>query len=233
MIFAGFQKLTLLDYPEKTACTAFTSGCNFRCPFCHNSELAFLRQDNLSSGYSEEEILQYLMTRKGKLDGICVTGGEPLLNRDLTGFIGRVRELGFLIKIDTNGSLYEPLENIVKNKLCDYVAMDIKNTPQKYALSAGCTVITENIKKSVELLKCGYVDYEFRTTVVRELNEKEDFKAIAGWLSGAKRYFLQKFRDSEQVPNHAFTAYSDEEMREIAETVKNNGIPNVGLRGIG
>lgn len=229
MKFAGFQKLTLLDYPEKTACTAFTAGCNFRCPFCHNAGIAFAQSD-LQYEFGADEILNYLAGRKGKLDGICITGGEPLLNSEVEEFAARAHELGFLVKIDTNGSIYDRLERIVKGGLCDYVAMDIKNIPEKYALSAGCLVDVDNVKKSVELLKQGYVDYEFRTTVVKELNAKEDFVKIGEWLKGAKKYFLQKFKDSDFVPNHDFSAYPDDEMREIASTV--NGVEYVGLRGV-
>lgn len=229
MKFAGFQKLTLLDYPEKTACTAFTAGCNFRCPFCHNAGIAFAGAD-LQYEFGADEILNYLAGRKGKLDGICITGGEPLLNSEVEEFAARAHELGFLVKIDTNGSIYDRLERIVKGGLCDYVAMDIKNIPEKYSLSAGCLVDVDNVRKSVELLKQGYVDYEFRTTVVKELNAKEDFVKIGEWLKGAKKYFLQKFKDSDFVPNHDFSAYSDEEMREIASTVK--GVEYVGLRGV-
>lgn len=228
MKFAGFQKLTLLDYPEKTACTAFTAGCNFRCPFCHNSEIAF-STSGIQNEFSAEEIIDYLVGRKGKIDGICITGGEPLLNGEIEEFADRVHKLGFSVKIDTNGSMYERLERMIKNGLCDYVAMDIKNIPEKYALSAGCMVDVENVKKSVEFLKQGLVDYEFRTTVVKELNAKEDFEKIGEWLKGGKKYFLQKFKDSDYVPVHDFSAYSDDEMREIASTVK--GVGYVGLRG--
>lgn len=229
MKFAGFQKLTLLDYPEKTACTVFTSGCNFRCPFCHNSGLAFTAQTPECT-FSDDEIIDYLAGRKGKIDGVCITGGEPLLNSGIDDFAARVHEAGFLVKLDTNGSIYDRLERFIKNGLCDYVAMDIKNTPEKYALSAGCFVDVENVKKSVKLLKRGFVDYEFRTTVVKELNAKEDFAAIGEWLCGAKKYYLQKFKDSENVPEHNFTAYSDDEMKAIAAELR--GIDVVGVRGV-
>ena len=232
MTFAGFQKLTLLDFPGKTACTVFTSGCNFRCPFCHNAEIAFSEPPDPAHDFSEDEIIEYLEGRKGKIDGVCITGGEPLLHGDIAKFCARVREKGFLVKIDTNGSVFGTLETLVENRLCDYVAMDIKNVPDKYALSAGCAIATENVKRSVELLKQGKVDYEFRTTVVRELNAKEDFKEIAKWLCGAKRYFLQKFKDSDCVPRHDFSAYSDAEMREIAEILRAEGLDCVGLRGV-
>lgn len=231
MEFAGFQKVTLLDYPERTACTAFTAGCNFRCPFCHNAEIAFSGKNAPEYCFSGEEILDYLMGRKGKLDGICITGGEPLLHKEVIDFAKQAHERGFLVKIDTNGSVYDRLEYIIGNGLCDYVAMDIKNTPEKYPLSAGCSIDIESVKKSVELLKQGKVEYEFRTTVVKELNKKEDFTEIAKWLQGARLYCLQKFKDSERVPEHGFTAYTDAEMREIKEILSANGLKNVILRG--
>lgn len=232
MKFAGFQKLTLLDFPGRTACTVFTSGCNFRCPFCHNAEIAFSVPPDPAHDFSDDEIIEYLEGRKGKIDGVCITGGEPLLHRGVADFCARVREKGFLVKIDTNGSVFGALQTLVENRLCDYVAMDIKNVPEKYELSAGCAVSVENVKRSVELLKQGKVDYEFRTTVVKELNAKEDFKEIAEWLYGAKRYFLQKFKDSDCVPRHDFSAYSDAEMHEIAEILRAGGLDNVGLRGV-
>lgn len=229
MNIAGIQKLTLLDYPEKTACTIFTVGCNFRCPFCHNAELAVGEEQ---ANVSEKEVLDYLISRRGKLDGLCITGGEPLLQTDILDFMAKVRSAGFLVKLDTNGSLYEKLKVIVDEKLCDYIAMDIKNVPEKYSVSAGCLVDNENVLKSIELLKNGGVDYEFRTTVVKELNDKSDFEEIAKLLSGAKRYYLQKFRDSERVMERGFSAYSDEEMHEIQNIVKANGLEVSALRGV-
>ncbi len=229
MNIAGIQKLTLLDYPEKTACTIFTVGCNFRCPFCHNAELAVGEEQ---ANVSEQEVLDYLISRRGKLDGLCITGGEPLLQTDILDFMAKVRSVGFLVKLDTNGSLYEKLKVIVDEKLCDYIAMDVKNVPEKYNVSAGCLTDNENVLKSIELLKNGGVDYEFRTTVVKELNDKSDFEKIAKLLSGAKRYFLQKFRDSERVMERGFSAYSDEEMHEIQNIVKANGLEVCTLRGV-
>ncbi len=230
MKFAGFQKLTLLDYPEKTACTVFTLGCNFRCPFCHNSGIAFSGESRAE--IDEQEILEYLFSRRGKIDGLCITGGEPLLHDGVLDFIAKVRAEGFLVKLDTNGSVYGKLKEIVDGKLCDYIAMDVKNLPEKYAPSAGVSVDKENIIKSIELLKSGAVEYEFRTTVVRELNARTDFKALAKLLIGAKRFFLQKYRYSEQVPNDGFSAYSDAEMHEIVEEMREAGLSCAMLRGV-
>lgn len=230
MKFAGFQKLTLLDYPEKTACTAFTAGCNFRCPFCHNFGIAF--SGNARAEIDEEEILEYLETRRGKIDGLCITGGEPLLHDGVLNFIERVRAEGFLVKLDTNGSFYDKLKTIVEGKLCDYIAMDVKNLPEKYALSSGVSVDGETVMKSIELLKHGAIEYEFRTTVVRELNMRADFKALAKLLIGAKRFYLQKYRYSDQVPNDVFSAYSDAEMHEIVEEMRAAGVSCATLRGV-
>ena len=227
MNIQGLNKVTLLDYPGRVACTVFTGGCDLRCPFCHNSQLVL---HPTFSPIDEEEVFALLRRRRGIIDGVAITGGEPLLNSGIDDFAARVHEAGFLVKLDTNGSIYDRLERFIKNGLCDYVAMDIKNTPEKYALSAGCFVDVENVKKSVELLKRGFVDYEFRTTVVKELNAKEDFAAIGEWLCGAKKYYLQKFKDSENVPEHNFTAYSDDEMKAIAAELR--GIDVVGVRGV-
>lgn len=230
MKFAGFQKLTLLDFPGKTACTAFTAGCNFRCPFCHNSGIAF--SDQAYAQIDEDEILEYLISRRGKIDGLCISGGEPLLHDGVLPFIARVKAEGFLVKLDTNGSFYDTLKKIVDGKLCDYIAMDVKNLPEKYAASVGVAANTENIVRSIELLKSGAVEYEFRTTSVKELNSREDFKALAKLLVGAKRFYLQKYRYSEQVPSDSFTAYSGAEMREIIEEMRSAGLTCASLRGV-
>ncbi len=228
MKIAGLQKLTLLDYPGYTACTVFTGGCNFKCPFCHNSQLIA----GGTAQYSAVDIIEFLKSRRGKLDGICITGGEPLLQNGLEDFLREIRKEGFLIKIDTNGSFFERLQKIIEQGLCDYVAMDIKNIPDKYQLSAGCAVDVENVKKSVQLLINSNIAYEFRTTVVKELNAKEDFKYIAEWIAGANQYFLQKYKYSANVPNANFTAYSDDEMREICELLHSYGLKAAKLRGI-
>lgn len=191
----GFQKMTLLDYPGKVACTVFCAGCNFRCPFCHNASLVTHIDNDVS--FSEQEILEYLEKRHGLLDGVCITGGEPLLNPDIVEFLGKIKKLGYSIKIDTNGSIPERLMEIVNAGLVDYVAMDIKNSKEKYALTAGVPNLQlENIEKSVDFLLKGKVDFEFRTTVVNEFHTVQDIEEIAKWIKGAKRYFLQNFVDS-------------------------------------
>ena len=230
MKIAGLQKLTLLDFPGHTACTVFTLGCNFRCPFCHNSDI--LRGSGAQL-VLESDFFDFLKTRVNKLEGVCITGGEPLLQPDIVEFMQKIREMGFLIKLDTNGSNYEKLQYILQNKLCDYVAMDVKNTPEKYDLSCGGMINLQNVLSSIELIKNQtLVDYEFRTTVVKQLNEKDDFKAVAHLLKGAKRYYLQQFKDCEKVLKGGFSAYNEQEMQEILEIVKANGVETCLLRGI-
>lgn len=230
MQFSGFQKLTLLDYPEKTACTLFTAGCNFRCPFCHNAALV-THIDN-SNFFTEEYVLDYLKKRKGVLDGVCITGGEPLLHKDLPEFIKKVKELGYLIKLDTNGSYPERLQSLIDDGLIDYVAMDIKNAHEKYLVTADCgDDELQNVIKSVEILKQNKIDYEFRTTVVKEYHDAEDIKKIAEWIRGADKYFLQNFIDSGDLIKNNLSAHPRETlefMRSLAQDI----IPKVEIRGI-
>lgn len=230
MKFYGLQKLTLLDYPQKTACTIFTGGCNFRCPFCHNA-LLVTDLDN-SDVYQEEEILDFLSKRKGLLDGACITGGEPLMHNDIIDFIKRVKELGYKVKVDTNGTFPERLGELIKAHLVDYVAMDIKNSKEKYAKTAGIDDISLfNIEKSIDLLKLSDIDYEFRTTVVREFHEKEDIERIARLIAGAKGYFLQNFVDSGRLIGenmHPVSRNMLEEMKDAAKAF----VKNTQIRGI-
>ena len=194
----GLQKMTLLDFPGKVACTVFTGGCNFRCPFCHNALLVTKLPEK--PDYSEDEILSFLEKRTGLLDGVAITGGEPLLNPDIADFIRKIRSMGYAVKLDTNGSFPERLKAIVGEGLVDYVAMDIKNRKEKYAETIGLKNLDlSKIEESVEFLKSGAVDYEFRTTVVEQFHTVEDIRAAAEWISGAKRYFLQNFVDSGEL----------------------------------
>ena len=194
MLIKGLQKLTLLDYPTKTACTIFTGGCNFRCPFCHNASLVL--DVNEGEKHETDEVLSFLKKRVGLLDGVCVTGGEPLLQKDIKEFLRAVKEMGYSVKLDTNGYSPEKLMEIVGEGLCDYVAMDIKNCKEKYSETAGIDIDIAKIEKSVEFLMTSGIDYEFRTTVVKEYHTLSDIEKIALWISGAKRYFLQSFVDS-------------------------------------
>lgn len=197
MIFGGFQKLTLLDFPEKVACTLFTKGCNFYCPFCHNAHLVDLGEEE---SIPEEEVLSYLHKRVGILEGVCITGGEPLLHPELTDFIRKVKELGYAVKLDTNGSFPDRLKQLVKAGLIDYVAMDIKNSMEKYPLTSGCDSLNlDLINESIDFLLEGSVDYEFRTTVIEELHSVSDIQAIAQRIAGEKKYFLQNFVDSGNI----------------------------------
>jgi len=227
MLIGGFQKMTLLDYPGKIACIIFTHGCNFRCPYCHNAALVCESCDAVS----EQEIFDYLKKRKGILEGVCVSGGEPCLQKDLLGFLRKVKELGYSVKLDTNGSCPQVLRQAIDQGLCDYVAMDIKNAPDKYALSADVDVDVESIRESVALLLEGRVEYEFRTTVTRELHKKEDMKKIGELIAGAKRYFLQTFTDSGNLIGEGMSAYTPDEMRALADEIRDL-VPSVSVRGI-
>lgn len=227
--FFGLQKTTLLDYPDKLASTLFTGGCNFCCPFCHNSDLVYLREGIKEIGSSE--ILDFLADRKNILDGICISGGEPLLQEGLIPFIKEVKKLGLLVKLDTNGFLYNKLKELIDLKLVDYVAMDIKNAPKKYALTAGLKEIDlESILKSVELLKSNVVDYEFRTTIVKEFHDETDIKEIGLWLKGAKRYYLQNFRNNEHVINNNLTSHDISTLKHFKEILEKD-ILHVEIRG--
>lgn len=197
MNIGGYQKLTLIDFPGHLATTIFTVGCNFRCPFCHNPELV-LGAGQLASGTEsemEKEFFTFLLKRKGKIEGVCITGGEPTLQPDLIEFIKKVRALGFLIKLDTNGARPDILKKLLDLKFLDFVAMDIKNQLKYYSKTVGVKVDTERIKLSVELIKNSRLPYEFRTTVVPGIHTEKDFLAIAKWLCGAKAYYLQEYRE--------------------------------------
>ncbi|MBR6638440.1 MAG: anaerobic ribonucleoside-triphosphate reductase activating protein [Lachnospiraceae bacterium] len=228
MIIQGFSKTSLLDYPGHIAADVFTAGCNFRCPFCHNSDLVLTP----ATEYSEEEVLSVLKKRRGILEGVCITGGEPTLQPDLLDFMHKLRELDYKIKLDTNGYHPEVLRAVLLEGLADYVAIDIKNSLAKYPLTAGISdFCQENIKESISLLMNSDIDYEFRTTVVRELHTAEDLTDIAHMLGGCKQYFLQSFKDSGNVISDGFSAYTDDEMITLYNTIKLI-LPVTKLRGI-
>ena len=214
MKISGLNKLTLLDFPQHVACIIFTCGCNFRCPFCHNATLVTHTQD--AEEFSESQILDYLKKRQGILDGVVITGGEPLLQKGIEDFIKKIKGLGYKVKLDTNGSFPEKLISLVNEGLVDYVAMDIKNSKEKYARTAGCENIDiSKIEKSIKFLLENNVDYEFRTTVVDELHTIQDIGAIAEWISGAKKYFLQNFVDSGDIILAGLSSVSTEKMAEM------------------
>lgn len=234
MLISGLQKLTLLDYPGKVACTLFTSGCNFRCPFCHNASLVLPELAGQCDGaISEDELLLFLRKRQGVLDGVAITGGEPLLHKDLPSFLEKVRALGFMIKLDTNGTFPERLMDVVSAGLVDRVAMDIKNSPELYAKTVGLdTLDIGAIERSKDFLLGGTVDYEFRTTVVRGLHTRESIVGAAQWIAGAKEYYLQQFKDSGQIiAIDGLSAYDEKEMHSLAEAAAQY-VPSVQVRGV-
>ena len=214
MNIQGLQKLTLLDYPGKMACTVFTAGCNLRCPFCHNSRLVI--DPEKQSEYSDEEIFAFLKKRAGILDGVAITGGEPLLQNDIEEFISRVKELGYSVKLDTNGTFPEKLRSLVDKGLVDYVAMDIKNSPELYAETIGISGYDiSKIKESIAFLLEGKVDYEFRTTVVREFHSVFGMNNLGEMIKGAKRHYLQGFIDSGETIGFGMSAVPKEEMEQM------------------
>lgn len=228
MLILGFAKTTLLDYPEHVAATIFTGGCNFRCPFCHNGQMV-LNPASMER-IDEEEVMAHLIKRKNVLEGVCITGGEPTLQADLSDFIRSIKDIGYLVKLDTNGTHPEVLKNLIDEKLIDYVAMDVKNCQSKYALTAGCSAaLVSKVMESIDLLKQGLVDYELRTTVVRELHSKEDMLELAQMIEGVPRYFLQSYVDSDNVIDRKYTAYSKEELEDIAQSIS---FVHPKLRGI-
>lgn len=232
MQVTGIQKLTLLDYPGTVACTVFTAGCNFRCPFCHNAMLVLPEQ--IEPNYlTDGEVFDFLRKRRGVLDGVAVTGGEPLLHRDMPEFLSRIKELGYKIKLDTNGSNPALLREIVEAGLVDRVAMDIKNAPESYAETIGFERFDiAPVEESKSFLLEGSVDYEFRTTVVRGIHTKESLIGAAKWISGAKEYYLQQFKDSGSlVMGEGLSAYDEKQMHELAEAVREY-VPTVEVRGV-
>ena len=213
----GLMKMTLLDFPGRVACTVFLGGCNLRCPYCHNYELVTM---SVPPVMTEEELFSFLEKRRGLLDGVAVTGGEPCLDPGLPDFLRRIKNAGFPVKLDTNGTKPGMLEGILREGLADYVAMDIKNSPEKYAQTAGLPRMdTASVSESIRLLMESPVPYEFRTTVVDELHEADDFAAIGEWISGAERFFLQPFTDRDTVPFGNLHAPGAEKLRACADAV--------------
>lgn len=229
MIIEGLQKLTLLDFPGHVACTMFAHGCNLRCPFCHNAGLVVRKPANL---IDKEEISAFLQKRKGILDGICLTGGEPLAQKDAIEFIEFLKSFGYRIKLDTNGFYPEKLKEAIDKGLVDYIAMDIKSSPENYGKAAGIENIDISpMLKSVKLIMSSGIDYEFRTTAVKGLHTVSDFERIGEWLAGAKRYFIQQFTDSGDIISEGFDAFTKEETEKLLAAVS-KGIKNTQVRGI-
>lgn len=226
----GFQKTTTLDYPGHVAATVFTGGCNFRCPFCHNGLLVL--HPEKQPVILEREVLSYLEKRQKVLEGVCVTGGEPTLQKDLTEFLGRLKDMHYLVKLDTNGSNPLMLRGLLEAGLLDYVAMDIKASWDNYARAVGVQdPDLELVRESIELLKgCG-IPYEFRTTLVRGIHTPEEFDAIGRVLEGCAAYYLQGFQESENMIGGGFEAFTVEEMEEMADRARKY-IDKVELRGV-
>ena len=224
------EKMSLVDYDGKIAATVFTGGCNFRCPFCQNSELVL--NPSLAPSIDTEYIFDYLKKRKGVLDGVCITGGEPLLSDGVFDIARRIKSLDMLVKLDTNGSFPDRLSEMISEKLCDYVAIDIKSSKTNYHSASGCMIDLSKIERSVDMLMSGSVDYEFRTTCVRELVSAVDLRGIGEWIRGAKRYRLQTFVPGERnISPEGYTAYTPDEMRSLCQMMKEY-ISDVDVRGI-
>ena len=227
MRLSGYNKLTLLDFPEKMACTVFLPNCNFRCPFCHNASLV-LSPDTQPS-ISEEEFLSFLKKRKGVLEGVCITGGEPTLSPDLYDFVLKIKELGYLVKLDTNGYRPDVLQKLLG--VVDYVAMDIKNSPEKYAETVGLKNFDiDKIKRSVSLIQESGKPHEFRMTVSPDMQSDEDFESVGEWLKGEEKFFLQQYKDSGDVIDNRFSSPS-ESFLENAKNILSKTIKNVEIRG--
>ena len=245
----GLQKMTLLDFPGHVACTVFLGGCDFRCPFCHNFELA---DGSAQPVMEEDELFSFLEKRTGLLDGVAITGGEPCLHRDLPDLLRKIRSLGFMTKLDTNGNHPEVLRQILEEGLADYVAMDIKNSPARYAETAGLAAFDlTKVKESVNMImeagtagpsghgkanpagkeKNSLLSYEFRTTVVKEFHRAEDFEEIGQWIAGAQAYFLQSFTDRDTVPYGNLHAPSKEELEEFRR-IAAAYVPDTQIRGV-
>lgn len=219
----------MVDYDGNIACTVFTGGCNFRCPFCHNAPLVLgnIKEREICA----DDIFDYLCKRKGLVDAVCVTGGEPTLHNDLSDFYRQVRQLGYKTKLDTNGTNPDILANLIESGLLDYVAMDIKNSKQKYALTVGERDVDLNsIEKSVEVLKSSGVDHEFRTTLIKEFHCYDDMERIAEWIRGAKRYYLQKYNDNEGCISHGFSEIPRKEAEDFVKAFEGK-VGYAGLRG--
>jgi len=234
MIIAGIQKTSLVDWPENICSTVFLAGCNFRCPFCHNPELVLPEQIETLESMSETELITALVERKRFIDGVCITGGEPLMSPDLIPLLRKLKDKGFLIKIDTNGAFPTLLKKIIDDKLVDYVAMDIKGPKNRYAEITNTKINPDLVEQSVKILKQSNINYEFRTTVVKGLLTKEDMISIANWLKGAKAYYLQQFVSSEKVLDKEYAgkkSYKPDELHEMLDAIKKD-FKKTGVRGI-
>ena len=233
MIIAGLQKMTITDFPENVACILFLKGCNFRCPYCQNSELIDYKIDD--NYILKEEVFDFLKKRQGILDGVVISGGEPTVNKDLPKLIKEIRDLGFKIKLYTNGTNPQMLKELLEDGLIDYVAMDIKNVQTKYLETAGLSEknvqILENVQKSIDILKKSKVDHEFRTTIMKNYHNIEDLEEINKLIGKDEKYFIQNFEDSEYVLDHNIEPFSEKELKEIKNKLTKN-FQRTSVRGI-
>lgn len=229
MLVCGFEKFSMVDFGDKISCTVFTGGCNMRCPFCHNGALVV--GDVRAQRINEEDVFDYLKQRKGLVDAVCVTGGESTLQPDLADFLRRARDMGYITKVDSNGMKPDVLERLLDQDLVDYMAMDIKNSPEKYPLTCGIKdVDMQAINASIKLIMEKAKDYEFRTTLIKEFHTRDDIAAIADWINGAKKYFFQKYADNEGCISHGYTAIEKPEAEELLKLFDGK-IAYTGLRG--
>lgn len=226
MKIGGFQKLSLIDYPGKLSSIVFTVGCNLRCPFCYVPQLVLSEKAKDVKLVPEEEVFSYLKSNKDLIDAVVITGGEPTLQEDIVEFAKKIKDMGFLVAIETNGTNYEKLKELIDKRLVDYVAVDVKTVLDfdKYKEVTGgkiTKVMLDNIKKSIEMLKKSNIDYEFRTTLVKEFHSKDTVKKIVESVKGAKNYYLQNFKSSEEtISEKTLTPLDDKEIEEIVESVK-------------
>lgn len=227
MIFGGIQKLTLLDFPGMAACILFTKGCNFRCPFCHNASLVTHTGD--SESITADEVMAFLKKRSGMLDGVAITGGEPLMHTELEDVIREIRGMGYKIKLDTNGTFPDRLERLISEKMLDYIAMDIKSNERKYALVAGADGMYGKVCDSIKILKDSGMDFEFRTTVVKELHEPDDFHDIGRIAAGDEKYYLQRFKDTGDTIQSGLNTADDGIMNQCLDILKNY-VPHACIR---
>ncbi len=231
MLIKGLQKLTLLDYPGKIACTVFVGGCNFRCPFCHNASLVIGERLKESATLAEDDFFSFLNKRRGMLEGVCVSGGEPTLMPDILPFLYNIKKMGFCVKLDTNGYRPDVLKKAVGDGLVDYVAMDIKSSKEGYERAVGIENLDISpVCDSVEFLMSGAVDFEFRTTLVRELHSEAEILGIGRWIAGAPKYFLQTFADSGDLILPGFSGYDQNETKYLLKLLKGT-VPNAQIRG--
>lgn len=229
MKIGGLMKMTLLDFPGYVACTVFLEGCNFRCPFCHNADMAEAKSPDRMA---EDEFFEFLKKRQGILDGVCVSGGEPLMTDETLDFLKRIKDMGYKVKVDTNGSFPERLKMAVNSGLCDYVAMDIKNAPAKYGQTSGNEKITfDTVKESIEFLKNSDIPHEFRTTVVKDFHTKEDIVEIAKIIGWDEKYFIQPFRDGETVLMSGLKEFAEDEIKTLLEVAREY-VPQTCVRGM-